>query len=101
MVRIVITYLIPLVLPVIAWYAWQHLSRSRARNPEQATDWAAAPWDRLGIAGVILLAATLGWFAAFTGAKPGSVYQPARLVDGEIVPGRQIAQPPSPPGTGN
>lgn len=101
MTRILITYLLPLVLPAIAWYVWQYLSPSRSRDPEKKPGWEDAPWDKLGIAGVVLLAVTLGSFAVFTGAEPGNVYEPAHVVDGKVVPGQQVEQSLGTPGTGN
>ena len=93
MVRILITYLLPLVLPALAWYLWSRLSPGASGVPDRETGWAAAPWDRLGIAGVVLLSLTLGALALFTGAEPGNVYTPARVVDGKVVPGVQAVAP--------
>lgn len=93
MIRILITYLAPLVLPALAWYLWNRLAPRRPGTPDRKTGWAAAPWDRLGIAGVVLLALTLGAVALFTGAEPGNLYTPARVVDGKIVPGVQVVEP--------
>ena len=93
MIRILITYLAPLVLPAIVWYLWNHLSPGKTGAPDRKTGWAAAPWDKLGIAGVVALSLTLGSLALFTGAEPGNVYTPARVVDGKVVPGEQVVEP--------
>ncbi len=85
MTRILITYVVPLVLPALGWYLWH---RFRPGQPEEKKGWQAAPWPLLGVAGLILLAATLSAYALLVGGEPGEVYQPARLIDGEVVPGR-------------
>ncbi len=85
MTRILITYVVPLVLPTLVWYLWHRL---RPGQPGEEKGWQAAPWPQLSIAGLILLAATLSAYALLVGGVPGEVYQPARLIDGEIVPGR-------------
>ena len=93
MIRMLLTYLVPLVLPAVVWYLWHRLSPAGAGTPDRKTGWAAAPWDRLGIAGVVLLALTLGSLAVFSGAGPGNVYTPARVVDGKVLPGEQVTAP--------
>ena len=85
MTRILITYVVPLVLPALGWYLWH---RFRPGQPEEKKGWQAAPWPLLGVAGLILPAATLSAYALLVGGEPGEVYQPARLIDGEVVPGR-------------
>ena len=87
MTRILLTYLVPLVLPTIAWYVWNRLAGPKAPGGGRAGGWSAAPWPALCASGVALLAATLGALALLTGAEPGEVYAPARFVDGEIAPG--------------
>lgn len=87
MTRILLTYVVPLVLPTIAWYVWTRLSGPKAPGPGRAGGWSAAPWPALGASGVVLLAATLGALALLTGAGPGEVYAPAQFIDGEVAPG--------------
>lgn len=85
MTRILLTYVVPLVLPAVAWYVWNRLS-----GPGRP-GWSAAPWPALGASGVALLAATLGALALLTGAGPGEVYAPAQFIDGEVAPGTHKA----------
>ncbi len=96
MVRILITYVLPLVLPTLAWYVWGRLSASRTRTERNGSEWENAPWPALAVSGVVLLAATLGALALFGAAEPGNVYRPARVVDGAVVPGTQTNAPPQP-----
>ena len=92
MTRILITYVVPLVLPALAWYLW-HRFRPQRPGEEERKGWAAAPWPQLGIAGLVLLAATLGAVALLVGGVPGETYQPARLIDGKVVPGDHSGAP--------
>ena len=87
MTRILLTYVLPLVLPALVWYMW-HQFRPRRPGEEQKKGWSAAPVPQLAVAGLLLLAATLGAYALLVGGEPGEVYKPARLIDGEVVPGR-------------
>ncbi len=88
MTRILLTYVLPLILPALVWYLWHQFRPRRAGQIEAKTGWSAAPWPQLSVAGLVLLAATLGAYAVLVGGEPGEVYKPARMVDGEIVPGR-------------
>lgn len=87
MIRILITYVIPLVLPAIGWYVWQRFRPQRPEQEEERKGWAVAPWPQLSVAGVVLLALTLGSIAVFVGGSPGETYVPARVIDGKVVPG--------------
>lgn len=93
MTRILITYVVPLVLPALVWYLWHQFRPRRPGQEAERKGLNAAPWPHLGVAGLILLAATLGAFAMLVGGEPGEVYQPARLIDGEVVPGRHSDSP--------
>ena len=92
MTRILLTYVLPLVLPALVWYLW-HQFRPQRPGEEQKKGWAAAPWPQLAVAGLILLAATLGAYALLVGGVPGEVYEPARLIDGKVVPGGHAGAP--------
>ena len=48
---------------------------------------------QLAVAGLVLLAATLGAYALLVGGDPGEVYQPARLIDGKVEPGSHSDAP--------
>lgn len=87
MTRILLTYVLPLVLPALVWYLWHQFRPQRPGETASKKGWAAAPWPQLSVAGVVLLALTLGSIALLVGGSPGEVYQPARVIDGEVVPG--------------
>ena len=88
MTRILLTYVLPLVLPALVWYLWQQFRLRRPGESDARKGWAAAPWPQLSVAGLVLLALTLGSIALLVGGTPGEVYEPARVIDGEVVPGR-------------
>ncbi|WP_119459185.1 DUF6111 family protein [Rhodospirillaceae bacterium SYSU D60014] len=79
---------VPLVLPTVLYFVYMTMARRRAQTASGRSGWwQEVPWTWLGIAGAILMIVTLSAFALFGGAEPGSVYQPAKLIDGEIKPG--------------
>lgn len=83
--RQVLQILVPLLLPTAAYFLY--LTMVRRRSGASATAVPEVPWAWLGIAGVVLLAVSLTAFALIGGAPPGSVYEPAQLIDGKIEPG--------------
>ncbi|MBM3526296.1 MAG: hypothetical protein FJX57_25380 [Alphaproteobacteria bacterium] len=100
MARLILTYVVPLVLPTLVYVLW-HLvlvrkQSSTGNSDDVATEspWRGAPWHWLGLAGLALMGLSLVLFAELTGAPPGSVYEPARSIDGKVVPGQS-----TPPGT--
>lgn len=93
MTRILITYVLPLVLPALVWYLWHQFRPQKPGQTEERKGWSAAPLPQLSVAGLILLALTLGSIALLVGGDPGEVYEPARLIDGEVVPGGHGGQP--------
>lgn len=107
MVRILVTYIIPLVLPTVFYFLWatwvrKKIEANRAQAQTQDGEGAEAveayeistPWFRLILAGVglVVIGLILG---VFFGPKnpPGSVYQPPRLEDGKVVPGQYAPKP--------
>jgi Family of unknown function (DUF6111) len=91
MLRIILTYLIPFVLPAAAWFVWQKFfAKSPALGGATRIDPHQVPWHWLGLAGLVLAAATLTTLGVFGGASPGEVYQPAEMIDGKITPGKHV-----------
>ena len=85
MLRIVVTYLIPFVLPMAAWFVWRKFF---AAGGATRIDPRQVPWHWLGLAGLVLAAATLATLGVFGGGSPGEIYQPPRMIDGVITPGQ-------------
>jgi Family of unknown function (DUF6111) len=80
MLRILVQYLLPLVLPFLAYLIY-------ARVANKAGGMSDAPWLALAAAGVGLMAVSLISWGLLTGFEPGGTYVPARFEDGQLVPG--------------
>lgn len=80
MLRIALQYLLPLVLPLLAYLIYAGVSRKT-----RLLD--GAPWLALAATGVGLMAVSLVSWSLLTGADPGDTYVPARIEDGRVVPG--------------
>ncbi|MEK9671193.1 MAG: hypothetical protein VW268_01645 [Rhodospirillaceae bacterium] len=88
MIRIFLSYVLPLILPTAGYIAWVWYCRKRA-----AKTGAEAPAITRGglfwsiIVGVVLVGAGLAWVAITQGAGPGEGgYQSPRMEDGRIIP---------------
>ena len=81
MIRALITYIVPLLVPFVLYSLYVRITRSK--NPEKALD---TPWFWLLVVGLVLLIITLVAMAMLTGSDPGGVYVPPRMEDGHIVP---------------
>lgn len=106
MVRILISYVIPLLLPTVMYFLWvawvrrkimaSHSPADSEVTPEEVAAFEIrTPWFRLILAGAVLVLVTLV-LGVFLGPKnpPDSVYQPPRIVDGKIVPGEYVPKQP-------
>jgi hypothetical protein len=80
MLRLLLQYLLPLVLPFLVYLAYAHLAQKT-----RVLD--GAPWLGLAAAGVGLLAISLVSWGLLTGSDPGETYVPAHIEDGRLVPG--------------
>lgn len=78
---------VPLLLPTALYFLYMFATRRRQLSDRTAVTRDSVPWAWLAMAGALLAAATLIVFAQFGGAPPGSVYVPARVIDGKIEPG--------------
>lgn len=80
MLRILIQYLLPLLLPFVAYllYAWL---AGRPRILE------SGPWLSLAVTGLALVVVSLVSWGLLVGSEPGERYVPARMEDGRVVPG--------------
>jgi hypothetical protein len=89
MVRLIFTYLLPLLLPVLGFLAWNWLRNLAGNRAEPPPDFADMPWMVLVGAGVSLLLVTLLVLVLLDdGGSPGETYIPPRLEDGKVIPGR-------------
>jgi Family of unknown function (DUF6111) len=79
MLRILLQYVLPLLLPFLAYLAYARLTGRAGLND--------APWLGLAAAGVGLLVVSLVTWSVMSGSEPGETYTPARVEDGRVVPG--------------
>ena len=85
MLRILLQYLLPLLLPFLVYLAYVALTRGRAAG------WLDnAPWLHLAVAGIVLMAISLLTWGLLSGAPPDQVYVPPRLEDGRVVPSTTV-----------
>jgi hypothetical protein len=84
MLRVVLTVVVPLLLPTALWLGWVAATR---RAEAGAAAWAVAPWPWLLAGGVALAAATLYVVNVGFGEEEGGRYVPPTVVDGQLVPG--------------
>ena len=102
MVRILITYILPLVLPSVMYFAWaswvrrkiaaQHAQAQAEDDTITAEEIAAydikTPWFRLILAGIVLMGVGLVLTVLLSAPNPpDSVYQPPRVENGKVIPG--------------
>ena len=84
-------YLLPTLLvavPLISYVVWYRMAVETARRREDGTlpRWRDAPWGWITVATVGLMALALVGFG-LTVTDPDGSYVPARLEDGEVIPG--------------
>ena len=89
MVRVLFTYIVPLLLPSAIYFAWGwYRSRYVAEHGGEAPKLERGPYALLFFLGALLTLATFGATAIMQGADPNSVYTPAHVENGKVVPGR-------------
>ncbi len=85
MPRVLLTIVLPLLLPTALYLLW--VTTLRPPSPGGDTPWAALPWVWLAGAGVVLLAIVLFVVTVHFGAPQQGVYVPPRWQNGHIIPG--------------
>jgi hypothetical protein len=92
MFRLFFTYLLPLLLPVLGYLAWNWLQLRRTLAGHRADpppNFADMPWLILAGAGVSLLMVTLLALVLFDGGSaPGGTYVPPHFEGGKVIPGQ-------------
>lgn len=92
MFRVLLTVVLPLVLPTAIYVAWMTFtSWSENRGPVRL---AGLPVVWLAFAGVILLALVLVTVTVHFGEPGSGRYVPPRYEDGRVVPPRIEPEPP-------
>jgi len=89
MLRVLLQYLLPLLLPFLVYAAYVALAQGRL------PDWLGLSdrqWIALGGTGVALTLISLVSWSLLTGSPPDETYIPPRFEDGRIVPGTTVAE---------
>jgi len=88
MLKLLLTKILPLLLPIAIYLGWIYFARRRAAaSGQQAPQWHEAPWAWIVMSGVLVLVVGMVALAVFTGEEPGGTYVLPKFEDGEIVPG--------------
>lgn len=85
MTRIVITIVVPLVVPSLLYLLW-----FRATGRVAVNGIWALPWPWLIASGVVLTAVTLVIVSVHFGNAPDGAYVPPHVVGGKVVPGQVV-----------
>jgi hypothetical protein len=87
MIRVVIENILLFLLPTAVYLGYVLLTRRSANTPGEVIGEAPLVW--LFVLGALCVAATLVYYATITpGGKPGQVYIPPRMKNGQIEPGQ-------------
>src|ERR1051326_1713109 len=84
MLRVLLTIVLPLLLPTALYLAWIRTMQGAERD---ATRWRALPWVWLVGAGTLLLIVVLVIVNWPFGRSESGIYVPPRWENGRIVPG--------------
>ncbi len=89
MSRVLLSYVLPLLLPTAIYFAWAWFANSRA---DKSSGTAAAarrtyPWFWLAVSGFVLMVTVMAVTTFIEGSAPGSTYHPPQYRDGVIIPG--------------
>jgi hypothetical protein len=85
MLRVLLTIVLPLVLPTALYLAW--VRTTQWEEDEGGMRWRALPWLWLAGAGTVLLILVLVVVNVRFGRPEPGVYVPPRWENGQIVPG--------------
>jgi hypothetical protein len=84
MLRVILTIVVPLILPTAVYVLW--MRSVRWDGPGGAARWRAMPWIWLAGAGAALLAIVLFVVTVHFGTSEPGVYVPPRYEGGRLVP---------------
>ena len=88
MSRILLTYIVPFLMPAAVYAAWVwYRTRYAARHGGEAPKLEQGPWPMLMFAGAVLAFAVLASTALIRGGDPDEAYIPPHLENGAMVPG--------------
>lgn len=87
MIRVLLEYLLPLVLPIAVYLVWGWITGKRRRTAEEPPRWYEGPWFWLLVAGFVMMVTVMTIGAIVEGVSPDRVYVPPHVENGQIVPG--------------
>ena len=92
MLRILLTIVLPVALPLLLYVGYVSMMRRRAQaaGKDDLPRWDEGPWAWLVLAGVGLVLAVLVVVRLSSGVPPGTKLEAPRMIDGEVVPSRVV-----------
>jgi hypothetical protein len=92
MLRVLVTIVLPIALPFLAYGVYLAMVRRRQSRAGAGAQTMPdeVPWPWLLGAGLVLLAIVLGGLRVLDGYRPGTDLAPPRYQGGEIVPGGPV-----------
>jgi len=95
MVRILLEYVLPIILPTAVYFAWLATERRRVARvgAGKAPHWRDAPWLWLAAIGLVFAVLIAVASALFGGSDIAGRYVPPRFEGGRIVPGHVEPKP--------
>ncbi|MBV8888502.1 MAG: hypothetical protein JO305_02415 [Alphaproteobacteria bacterium] len=85
MLRVLLTIVLPLILPTALYLLWLRTTQWSASGGTMR--WRGMPWAVLAGAGAVLLALVLFVVTVHFGTAERGIYVPPQWHDGQIVPG--------------
>ena len=87
MIRPVLTEFAIFIAPFVAYAIYLFVTKSGVLA---RSSWPPKVLASLAIAAMVLMIGSFVIMAHFSGAPPGSNYEPARIEDGKFIPGRVV-----------
>jgi hypothetical protein len=98
MTRILLTVLLPLLLPTLLYVVWLATARpAHEAHPPGSARRLPLPWPWLLAAGIGLVALLLYRAEGRIEGVPDGVYVPPKYIDGKVVPGHLVPAVPDKP----
>ena len=92
MVRFFLITILPLILPTLLYILFNYVRHIGSRHT--SSWWLSIPWFTLGISGCGLVIVFLITIVLLGGHPIEGSYEPAKMLDGRIVPGRTVPTVP-------
>ena len=92
MLRILLTIVLPIALPLLLYIGYVSMMRRRAQiaGQDDLPRWQEGPWTWFAFAGAVLVIVVLIAVRLSCGVPPGTRLEAPRMIDGEIVPSRVV-----------